>query len=80
MIRPFMTPPLARARAAALAHGPVPLSTYPECLGPLPVAALSALVDLGLSDLDIAVYFGLEFPEVAALTRRFRALARRRPS
>lgn len=46
---------------------------FPDCLGPLPEASLTALVDLSLSDLDIAIYFDLELPHVVALTRPIRA-------
>lgn len=65
----------------ALPPGIVPLPgrprgrRYPACLGPLPEESLFCLVDLGLTDLDIALYFDLDLMRVAALTLPLRARA-----
>lgn len=46
---------------------------YPECLGPMPVEALLCLIDLGMTDRDIAGYFRLPLPTVTRLTLGLRA-------
>lgn len=46
---------------------------FPEVLGPMPEATLACFVDLGLTDHEIAVYFGLALDRVVAMTRAIRA-------
>lgn len=45
---------------------------FPACLGPMPQAALASLIDLGLTDLDIALYFNLDLMRVVGLTEPLR--------
>jgi hypothetical protein len=63
--------------AGIVPHGAVrqfgPRQQFPECLGPMPEASLASLVDLGLSDAEIAGYFRLDPARVAGLTRAIRA-------
>jgi hypothetical protein len=49
-----------------------PRRRFPECLGPMPEATLASLVDLGLSDAEIAGYFRLDLARVAGLTQEIR--------
>ncbi|MBI1220172.1 MAG: hypothetical protein GC186_16670 [Rhodobacteraceae bacterium] len=45
----------------------------PEALGPMPEATLACFIDLGLTDAEIAHYFGLPREYVTALTQMIRA-------
>lgn len=45
---------------------------FPDCLGPMPLAALACLIDLGMTDAEIAAYFGLGVSVVVTLTGKLR--------
>ncbi|WP_146010242.1 hypothetical protein [Acidimangrovimonas sediminis] len=49
---------------------------YPDILGPMPELTLACWIDLGLSDAEIARYFGLDERCVSVLTRPARMRAR----
>lgn len=68
-------PPIIPARKPLRHHGRSflrPGATYPDCLGPMPVAALASLIDLGLSDPEIAAYFRLSEATISHLTQALR--------